>query len=152
MLFVYSSIIKLGCISFLIKVKVYLSCSAAVVYWAVKNWGWFACVCVSDICHRVQTQEFTYNTIRIKDILKSQIFLYLCMLAQQKLPPDLNLLELEEYRDKLKRQQAAVSIAFKEIFEKQSALSEAVCSAHFVTYCISLLILHYNWYSFISGS
>uniref|UniRef100_A0A0E9QPM8 Uncharacterized protein n=1 Tax=Anguilla anguilla TaxID=7936 RepID=A0A0E9QPM8_ANGAN len=27
----------------------------------------------------------------------------------QKLPPDLNLQELEEYRDKLKSQQAAVS-------------------------------------------
>ncbi|ROL48660.1 HEPACAM family member 2 [Anabarilius grahami] len=38
-----------------------------------------------------------------------------------KLPPDLNLLELEEYRDKLKREQAAV------------------------TFCmISLLLLHYN--------
>ncbi|XDV34833.1 hypothetical protein PO909_004942, partial [Leuciscus waleckii] len=31
----------------------------------------------------------------------------------EKLPPDLNLLELEEYRDKLKRQQAAVSITFR---------------------------------------
>jgi len=70
-------------------------------------------VFVSDICHRVQTQEFTYSTVRIKDAFKSQIFLCLCVLAPQKLPPDLNLLELEEYRDKLKRQQAAVRITFR---------------------------------------
>lgn len=95
-------------------------------------------VSVSDICHHVQTQEFTYSTFRIKDILKSQIFLCLCMLAQQKLPPDLNLLELEECRDKLKRQQAAVSITFRSILKKVSALSEAA-------YCmISVLLLHHN--------
>uniref|UniRef100_A0A672KAR5 VPS50 subunit of EARP/GARPII complex n=1 Tax=Sinocyclocheilus grahami TaxID=75366 RepID=A0A672KAR5_SINGR len=38
----------------------------------------------------------------------------------EKLPPDLNLLELEEYRDKLKRQQAAVSKRVADlILEKQ---------------------------------
>lgn len=34
-----------------------------------------------------------------------------CSVRLQKLPPELNLQELEEYRDKLKRQQAAVSIS-----------------------------------------
>uniref|UniRef100_A0A8C1GXN4 VPS50 EARP/GARPII complex subunit n=1 Tax=Cyprinus carpio TaxID=7962 RepID=A0A8C1GXN4_CYPCA len=40
----------------------------------------------------------------------------------EKLPPDLNLLELEEYRDKLKRQQAAVSTTCREELERVTSL------------------------------
>uniref|UniRef100_A0A671RII8 Syndetin-like n=2 Tax=Sinocyclocheilus anshuiensis TaxID=1608454 RepID=A0A671RII8_9TELE len=40
----------------------------------------------------------------------------------EKLPLDLNLLELEEYRDKLKRQQAAVSTTFREELERVTSL------------------------------
>uniref|UniRef100_A0A9J8BI45 VPS50 subunit of EARP/GARPII complex n=2 Tax=Cyprinus carpio TaxID=7962 RepID=A0A9J8BI45_CYPCA len=40
----------------------------------------------------------------------------------EKLPPDLNLLELEEYRDKLKRQQAAVSTTRREELERVTSL------------------------------
>lgn len=50
-------------------------------------------------------------------------FSYWCLFVcpKQKLPPDLNLQELEEYRDKLKRQQAAVSINFWDQCYKQTA-------------------------------
>ncbi len=59
------------------------------------------------------------------------------MFAQQKLPPDLNLLELEEYRDKLKRQQAAVSTTFREVFKRNFTLQMLLAAPFCDTYDIA---------------
>uniref|UniRef100_A0A8C1WHX0 VPS50 EARP/GARPII complex subunit n=1 Tax=Cyprinus carpio TaxID=7962 RepID=A0A8C1WHX0_CYPCA len=57
---------------------------------------------------------------RIEEVYFSSDSFDMVQYELEKLPPDLNLLELEEYRDKLKRQQAAVSKRVADlILEKQ---------------------------------
>lgn len=72
------------------------------------------------------------------------------MFAQQKLPPDLNLLELEEYRDKLKKQQAAVSTTFREVFKRnftlQMLLAAALCDTYDIadSYASQIILFVYD--------